>query len=410
MSEIKLHQVDYVRTAQGYQEEHSEPLPLKGIQEFEPVDYEELLKRYREGNDTYDIKKGPNGKRVEVVVFNAGKLSVARIVKKTTSFSGALKNPANVQETALAAALNPGAAYIQVTSYGNYPSSRMDRGDLLHVSRTGRHTKGFGTEEDPYMPLPSMEDMAAIIDEPELSPESPTYIIADEEADRPALGLMAAMRPNSVKGVYLNGPDGISPTDQYVMAQFSDDLRSRIYRRGLKDDDPGLLTPASIKELKRNMPNIYHGIGRALHIAPIPMVLLPDVRNKLHLLRGYRGHNDLDNPDDHAVLQDMQAALRQQEAVITMQFNTESVFSNLQDTRKFGQMTMDALPEEMKDGKRKLRLLIGEGNHNAHTDNPYSRTRVERYALPDILQKMVALAGGYAIDRYMLDIAAEKAA
>jgi hypothetical protein len=194
------------------------------------------------------------------------------------------------------------------------------------------------------------------------------------------------------------------------MEQFSDDLRSRIYRRGLGDDDPGLLTPSTIKDLKRNMPNIYHGIGRVLHIAPIPMLLLPDLRNKLHLVRGYRGHNNLDNPEDHAVFQDIQAALRQHEATITMQFNTESVFSNLSDTRRFGRMTMDALPEEMRDGKRKLRLIVGEGNHNAHTDNPYGRTRVERYVLSDIMQKMVALAGGLAIDRYLLELAAEEAA
>jgi hypothetical protein len=39
---------------------------------------------------------------------------------------------------------------------------------------------------------------------------------------------------------------------------------------------------------------------------------------------------------------------------------------------------MDELPEKMKDGSRSLRLIIGEGTHNAHTDDPYGRTRVER--------------------------------
>jgi hypothetical protein len=218
MSEVKLHEVGYVKTEHGYQEEFTEPQPLGGIHAFGRVDYDELLKRYREGNDTYEVRKGPNGKRIEYIVFNAGKLSVARIVKMTTSYSGALKNPANVQETALAAALNPGAAYIQVTSYGNYPTSRMDHEDLMYVAKTGRCTKGFGTEDDPYVPLPSMEDKAAVLEDAGLSP---THIIADEEADRPALGLIYAAAPNSIKGIYFNGPDGISPTDNYVMAQFS---------------------------------------------------------------------------------------------------------------------------------------------------------------------------------------------
>jgi hypothetical protein len=408
MSEVNLKNIEYVKSPDGYEESYEEPLQLKGIKSFDGVEYEELRQRFIEGNDTYDLKKGESGRRYETIVFNAGQLSTSRIVKISTSFSSALKNPANVLETALAATLNPEAAYVYVASFGNYPTGLMEHEDLKYVTKTGRYTKGLGTDDDPYRPLNSVEDMAAILDDNNLSP---THIAVDEEATRPALGLMHAAKPNSIKAAYLNGPDGISPTDNYVMAQFSDDIRSRIYRRKLEDDDPGQLTPASIKEIKKTMPNIYHGIGRIAHLAPLPVLLFPkDDWNKAHLVVGFRGHNDLENLSDHAIFQDTQAALRRQEAIITMQFNTESAFTNLRDVRKFGKITMDALPEEMKDGSRKVRIIIGEGTHNAHTDDPYGRSRVERYILSDIMQKMVALAGGIAIERYMLGMAETKAA
>jgi hypothetical protein len=408
MSEVNLKNIEYVKSPDGYEESYEEPLQLKGIKSFDGVEYEELRQRFIEGNDTYDLKKGESGRRYETIVFNAGQLSTSRIVKISTSFSSALKNPANVLETALAATLNPEAAYVYVASFGNYPTGLMEHEDLKYVTKTGRYTKGLGTDDDPYRPLNSVEDMAAILDDNNLSP---THIAVDEEATRPALGLMHAAKPNSIKAAYLNGPDGISPTDNYVMAQFSDDIRSRIYRRKLEDDDPGQLTPASIKEIKKTMPNIYHGIGRIAHLAPLPLLLFPkDDWNKAHLVVGFRGHNDLENLSDHAIFQDTQAALRRQEAIITMQFNTESAFTNLRDVRKFGKITMDALPEEMKDGSRKVRIIIGEGTHNAHTDDPYGRSRVERYILSDIMQKMVALAGGIAIERYMLGMAETKAA
>jgi hypothetical protein len=408
MSEVNLKNIEYVKSPDGYEESYEEPLQLKGIKSFDGVEYEELRQRFIEGNDTYDLKKGESGRRYETIVFNAGQLSTSRIVKISTSFSSALKNPANVLETALAATLNPEAAYVYVASFGNYPTGLMEHEDLKYVTKTGRYTKGLGTDDDPYRPLNSVEDMAAILDDNNLSP---THIAVDEEATRPALGLMHAAKPNSIKAAYLNGPDGISPTDNYVMAQFSDDIRSRIYRRKLEDDDPGQLTPASIKEIKKTMPKIYHGIGRIAHLAPLPVLLFPkDDWNKAHLVVGFRGHNDLENLSDHAIFQDTQAALRRQEAIITMQFNTESAFTNLRDVRKFGKITMDALPEEMKDGSRKVRIIIGEGTHNAHTDDPYGRSRVERYILSDIMQKMVALAGGIAIERYMLGMAETKAA
>jgi hypothetical protein len=408
MSEVNLKHIEYVKTPDGYKESYDEPQSLKGINNFGVIDYEDLRQRFVEGNDTYDRKMGESGRRYETIVFNAGQLTTARVVKISTSYSSALKNPANVLETALAATLNPEAAYIYIASFGNYPTGLMEHEDLKYVTKTGRYTKGLGTDDDPYRPLNSVEDMAATLDDNNLSP---THIAVDEEAARPALGLMHAAKPNSIKAAYLNGPDGISPTDNYVMAQFSDDIRSRIYRRKLEDVDPGLLTPASIKDIKQNMPKIYHGIGRIAHLAPLPVLLFPkDDWNKAHLVMGYKGHNDLENPQEHAIFQDTQAALRRQEAVITMQFNTESAFTNLRDVRKFGKMTMEALPEEMKDGKRKIRIIIGEGTHNAHTDDPYGRSRVERYLLSDITQKMIALAGGLAIDRYILGMAETKAA
>ena len=54
---------------------------------------------------------------------------------------------------------------------------------------------------------------------------------------------------------------------------------------------------------------------------------------------------------------------------------------------------MDSLPKDARSEKRRLRLLVGEGTHDQHTDGPHDRTRVERYSFPDIMHSMRVLNG-----------------
>jgi hypothetical protein len=385
MREIALTQVDYQPSPDGYEIIASDPSDSHGLYAPDPdIIYEDLQKRLEEGNDTYEIIHGPSGRNYEIAIFNPAKLAVARILRPSTSFSSLYKNPGNALEIALSAAANPGAAHIYIASFGNQPTGHMTSTDRKYVSQTGRYTRGNGTLAHPYRPIASVQDMAEALQshDPRLAP---TDLSTDAEAGRLALGLMAAFEHNSIKGAYLNGLDGISPSAHYEAARLSEDLRSRIHRRGIGEGKPGELTPVNIKDVKKRMPRIYHGLGSVAHIAPLPVFLYPkDVRDKLELTKGFRGHKDLLSLTEHAVANDMLAALTRQNTMITLQFNKESAEHDIGDCIKFGGMIMNCISEEMRTEERGVRLLIGEGGLDKHTDAPHDRTRVERYVLSHI--------------------------
>jgi hypothetical protein len=338
------------------------------------------------------------------VVFNPENATDARILKPSTSFSSGYKNPANLIETALAATVNPGASYVYIGSFGNHPTGHMGATDLWHVARTGRYTTGDGSSDQPYQALDSVKDMAEAVEDHDLAP---THMTADVEAGRLALGLMSALDTDSIKGAYLNGLDGISPSASYVRAKLSEDLKSRIHRRGIGDGRPGELTPVNIKEAKKRMPNIYRGLGRVAHLAPLPVLLFPrDDFDKALTTVGFRGHHHLDDLEDHAVYNDMSAALRCQKATITLQFNRESDIHDVEDCKKFGGLVMDNIPSDILSEDRGVRLLIGEGHLDQNTDTPYDRTRVERYAFPDVRHRMAVLAGGAVLDSQVFQLQA----
>ncbi|HYF96799.1 MAG TPA: hypothetical protein VD947_02035 [Patescibacteria group bacterium] len=389
MSEVRLHQIDFLPGDEGYEIATGQPTELRGLHRPDII-YEELTRRFEEGNDTYDIVAGPSGRPYEIVIFNPTQTAEALIVKPSTSYSSAKKNPGNFLETALAATANPGAAYMYIGSFGNNPTGHMDKADRKYLRKTGRYTTGDGRDSQ-YHALESVEDMAAVA---EYVKTSSRYFTADSEAGRLVLGLMAGLPKDSVAGAYLNGIDGISPAAHYTGAKLSEDLKSRIHRRGIGPGHPGELTPVNIKDVKRRVPNIYRGLGRIAHLAPLPVFLFPlDTRDKIGLTLGFRGHNDLGELATHAVLQDTRAALLQQDTTITMQFNTESAIEDIEDCKIFAKAVMDSLPEEARSRNRRLRLLIGEGTHDQHTDAPHDRTRIERHAFPDIMHSMSLVDG-----------------
>ncbi len=369
----ELYQVKYQPSLDQQEMLPRAPEPIYGLP-TPAIEYEALVDRFKEGNDTYDVTRGPSGRYYETVVFNAGQLAVARILKPSTSFSSAYKNPGNMIETALAAAANPDAAYIYVANFGNYPTGPMNGKDLRYIAQTGRYTTGKGTTARPYRPLGSVQDMAEALADRNLDP---THITADVEAGRLGLGLMSAFEFGSIEGAYLNGLDGISPSASYVRAKLAEDLASRVRRHGIGEDGtPGEVTPPNIKDVKRHMPNVYRGLGRVAHIAPLPVILFPrDVADKALLTMGLRGHNDLNNLAAHAVFQDMQAAMRHQHAAITLRFNTESAVHDIDECVRFGKLVLDNLHAPLDSKADRLQLLIGRGKLDQHTESPHEYSR-----------------------------------
>ncbi len=394
MSEIPLRQVDFVPSPTGYEVETGEPTALRGLQ-ASPVEYHELASRMDEANTSYSMVRGPSGKRYERIIFNAHKLAEAQVYKSATSFSSGYKNPANVLETALQATMNPDAAYIYLGALGNRPSRHMKLRELGYIALRGRYTKGSGTDADPYRPLPTVADWAVAAQSGLPKPER-TYFIADAEGGRAALGLMSAFAANSVHGVLLNGVDGISHTRNYAGVKLLEDAKSRIYRRRKAPEQPGELTPVNIKDLKRRMPNVYRRFGRIAHNAPLPLVFVRDVFDKLLVTAGFMRNDRLQRLGRHAVFHDMRAALMQQDATATLIFNSDSAIHEEEPCIEFGKTVMNSLPEDMRTATRRVRLLLGQGTLDHNTDRPHDYARIIGQTFPDIMRQMTARAGGLA--------------
>src|SRR4051812_2794052 len=100
MSEVQLQLVSYERTPTGVEVVSGAPTELRGLHTPD-IYHDDLVKRFDEANDTYEVITGPSGRRYEKFIMNADKLKQARVVKPSTSFSSGYKNPANVMEIAL---------------------------------------------------------------------------------------------------------------------------------------------------------------------------------------------------------------------------------------------------------------------------------------------------------------------
>jgi hypothetical protein len=399
-----LEQVDYVLTPGGYEMHSGAPETLRGQHTPDEVDYEALVGRFKEANDTYQVTVDRTGRMHETVLLNADQLSKGLVLRPSTSFSSGLKNPANLLETALAATLNPGAAYLYWGSFGNSPTGHMSPQDRAHVRKTGRYTKGNGSEESPYVALDAVKDLVDMLAEQE---RLPTHFVADQEAGRLVLPIMVELETDSVRGAFLNGINGISPSASYVRASLTEDLQSRVRRRNMGPGKPGELTPVNIKDLKQHMPQVYSGWHRFAHLAPLPVFLFPlDDRDKVGVTIGFHGHKNLDDLDDHAVYQDMSAALRNQDTTVAMQFNQESAQHDVEDCYRYGALVMDNIPGAMRRPTRGIRLLIGHGTHTQNTDSPYEAVRTQRLGLPDITHRMAVLAGTGVLDSKVFELPA----
>lgn len=345
------------------------------IPEIPEITAEEIQDRLAEANWTYEVIQGPGGRKYEIAVFNPDSTG-PRIVRPSTSYTSIYKNPGFSLETAVLAAAIPEALHITVANFGNKPTGNMGMGDLIYVARTGRYTRGDGSDLNPFRALGSVEDMAEALDKAGLSPD---YVSADVEAGRLALGLMAASESKTIVGAFLNGLDGISSTGGYARKKLNEDMKSRAERRRKENTHPYDVTPDNIKITKEKMPRVYHGFGKYAHKAPF---YPSDLFHKGLVTLGHAGSDNMMWPDKHAIFNDMQAAMiNQPDANITLQFNRQSKIHDIADCVALGGLVLRNLAEKgLASQAKRLSLILADGTLDQRTDDPMARARIERYA------------------------------
>lgn len=366
-----------------------EALPPQRLVGLMPPDIgeEAYLQRLDEINDSWRIITDPQtGRSFEIAIVNQDKLGKDVVLFPSTEFSSITQNPGNAIELAAHGAANPDAARLYVAFFGNGGSDSLDREERKYLARTGRLTKG--RIDGYYMPLDGVVAMARAITADGLVPN---HVSGDESGGRLGLALMAALDKDSVDDAYLNGIPGISPRANYSKEMISEDVKSRAKRRGVEESAPGEITPDRVREAKKHLHKVYGGLG---HAGLMTTTFLHAPSNVLFTYRrAFGGHDDLADLKAHAALQDTLAAMLRQEATVVMQFNRESRIHDIEDCIRFGGEVMSLIPDVNRSDKRKLEVLIGTGTLDSHTDIPEQRWRTERYALPSIIQLLLAKNG-----------------
>jgi hypothetical protein len=399
MSELNIMEIVYKQTPEGYTAEEKQLGAHDGLVMPESVGEDEYLKRIREANSNFQRLADGEGRRHELTVMNAEKMENGIIFRPSTSFSSITKNPAWMLEGAYLAASYPNVAHVNWSAFNNYGTRALKMRDILYNTRTGRLTKGNGSDSDPYRAVDSIKRLVNMLDEHDLMP---THFVADQEAGRLVLPMMVEMANDSVRGVALNGIDGIAKSASYVAAPLMEDAASRIRRRHIGDGEVGEVTPMRVAELKANMPSVYHGWQKNIHIAPFTLALLRDDALKIAQVVATRGKNNLEDLERHAVYQDMRAALQNQDARIDLQFNAKSSrHEDLSECIRFGKLIMDGLVELEADSgeQRGVRLLLNEeGTWSGNTDQPRETAAIRRLGLPGIT-RLAVLTGGLPVLR-----------
>jgi hypothetical protein len=386
---LELQQVDYVERDGAY-----EPTPPYQISGLVPpsIRHEDYLDRLDEINESWRIYKSPlSGRKFEVAVVNQDKLESEAVAFPSTHFSSLTQNPGNAIELAAHGAANPEVARIYVAYFGNGGSSNLPRSERRYLARTGRFTTGSNNTEDPYHPIGGIQEMALTLIEQGLVP---THISGDESGARLAVGLASAFEPGTIKDGYLNGMPGISAELSYAKPMVKEDMQSRGRRRKIEDPMPGEITTETLKEAHEHLGDIYKGVGHTARIASTYARALP---NLIANTRAFGGHNNLESPQTHAAMQDIVATLLKHEVSLTLQFNLESAIHDIDKCIEFGRIAMNSIPSSLRSEKRNIRLLIGTGALDRHTEIPQERWRTERYSFPSIRNFFARKEGGRII-------------
>lgn len=362
-----------------------ESVQASGLQvpDFEPGAYSNRLD---EINDSWRIIKDPKtGHKFEVAGVNLEHIGKDFVLFPSTEYSSLTQNIGNAVELAAHGAANPNTARVYVSYFGNGGSQNLPLRDRAHFLRTSRFTEGL---DGSYHALPAVQAMARAV---ETHFGAPDHMSGDQAGARLAMGLMAAFDENSVKDAYLNGPPGVSHEAHYAKAGI-EDVADRINRRVGDAAETALVVPKNNKEAKARLDNIYKSAGHnALWLSTYGRAL----PNVLTNVWAYSHHDDPYQIEQHALIQDALAALNRQKAVISMQFNRESMHHDLSACVFVGKLIMDELAGQRPLDGRGVELIIGQGGQDQHTLNPDSRFVGERRGLRSIATFMKLVRPGF---------------
>lgn len=354
---------------------------LSGLQPVQPT-HEAYEQRLDEANETFAVIADPlTGKEFEFMGVNMDKAENGIIFFGSTMFSSATQNVGNVIEFAAAGAANPNVARVYMAYPGNGNSDSFSLNERLHLLKTGRLTKGSHEFAGSFVPLKTTAAAARAV-ETHVG-YTPNHVSGDVEGARLGLAMMSAFTPNTVADAYLNGPNGVSHTKKYTAKLAAEDKEGRDARREQDGYMPGEVTPDSQRDARERLPNIYEGVRQKAVLASTYAKSIVNVPTNLIAYNKSKNTN-LERLERHGLFLDTLAALMKQEAIITMQFRTESSIHDIDECVQLGKFVMQHIPEHLRSENRGIELLVGSGKLDAHTSEPAMRTVAERKGLGSI--------------------------
>lgn len=353
-----------------------------------PVTHEAYLTKLDEANYTFRIVKDAASRyRSEMFAMNLDAIDNNLVLVTPTNASGATNNIGNVIELAPTAVANPNTCYVYQSYPGNGGSSSFNLFARYHLAATGRMTRGSLEEDAHFESLRRLQPLARTVVREFGNPQ---HVSGDTTGGRFGLGMMVALEKDTIKDAYFNGIPGISSKRAYARPMLQEDLEGHIERikRSRQQDTymPGEINKVTIEEARKHLPRLYAGLDKKALLA---WTYVRTPINALSItLPAFRLHNNLDELRKHAVFQDTLAALINQEAMITMQFNRQSRMHDISECIRFGQLVVQHIPEALQSDKRGLTLLVGQGSLDEHTVSPGTRTAAERLGLSSITRFM----------------------
>ena len=343
---------------------------------FPPNLHRKFEDRLDELNETWQVAEDHlTGRKFEIGVVNQHNIDENATLFTSTSFSSLTHNAGNAIELAAHGAAIPEAARIYVAFPGSGGSSALSRSERTQLARTGRFTEGSGTKNDPFRPMEVLQALNRLL---EAKGYIPNRVSADVEGARLAIGMLTVFERGAVRAAFLNGVPGVSRGPRYVQGMVEEDYSSN-QKLSIYDQDSWAVTSEFKHEVKQRLPRIYRGAGHAALMSATynPFRALPTARAAA---KGFGKNNDLQDPQTHALLNDMLAAWSRQSAEFVLQFNRQSKLHDINDCIEFGRIAMSRLSDTQSIGDHNLRVLIGDGTLDRHTQVPRERWATERYA------------------------------
>ena len=365
---LKLTQIRYPAEGQPIEEE------LLSLKICQIPDDKAYKARLREINETYrTIRDKETGCAFEIAIVNEKQLKHGALLMPSTMFSSLTQNIGNAIELAAHGAVLPQVARVYVAFPGNGKSDDLRPSDRKYLRLKGRFTKDGEA-------LASISALARALKQEGIAV---TSVSTNAEAGRFGLGILAALPPDTVTSVYLNGLPGVCPppSGSYMATMMKIDVEDQKQRRIENLSEKYRVNDRTKREARLFMPKIYR---RDLHyffvLLSIYLRAMPNLFANI-LGFGRQEQSDLQFPKAHAVLQDMLVALkRQRRAKVSLQFGRLSELHRMDQCRDFCQFVAEELRRTV--GQCDVQLLIDNiGTLDFHTNSPSKRWAAERYAL-----------------------------